>query len=536
MRNDKKALAGLAALAVLTLIGGTWAYYSQTLQAGNEFMTAKYDTTLEEKFQSPEDWQPGLETEKRVWVNNNGNVPVLAKIAVDQKWVRREDVLALTSADADAKPEPVKPYKGESFPLTFQGSKGTEFAAIIHLNQEAVVALNSGRANDENLRLDIPSVQSMEEARGKWLLVDETPNDLGRYLFYYVGIVEPGKSTPELIESVTMNPELENTILGTRTYFVKEADGYRKITVDNVNSAYGYDSSTYTLNVVSTTVQATQAAVNTVFGADNKDYETVKYLADYVAETGVYTSDTAKKLYFDERSGTMTYTPYRMADGSEDGNWFMSFTNMVPGGKYQDKLVIENESRKNYYLYMQIVPRSQDELKDELLEKITMKVYQKDQLIYDGKATGAQYGEGNDFQKVIYMGYYPKRSGSDEIHVELELDSSLELDPVTGMGRYDDILTKIDWKFMVSEASSGGGGDNPPTNTTVITGEVPLSPVPNLPIDETVTIPDQDVPLETMVPKTGDEQPVTAAVFLTLLSGMGFLFLLGKIRRDRRKS
>ena len=85
MRKKNIALLGIASLAMTALVGGTWAVWTQELKAGNEFRTAYYSTKLEEKFQSPDNWQPGVETEKNVWLSNPGEIPVLTKAVVSQK-------------------------------------------------------------------------------------------------------------------------------------------------------------------------------------------------------------------------------------------------------------------------------------------------------------------------------------------------------------------------------------------------------------------------------------------------------------------
>ena len=101
----------------------------------------------------------------------------------------------------------------------------------------------------------------MEDARGKWLLVDEEPSETGNYILYYIGVIQPGEDSPVFLESVTMNPLLENTITGKDTYYEKTEDGYKQITVTRTNAKYGYDSSRYTMDIKATTVQATKAAV-----------------------------------------------------------------------------------------------------------------------------------------------------------------------------------------------------------------------------------------------------------------------------------
>lgn len=149
-------------------------------------------------------------------------------------------------------------------------------------------------------------------------------------------------------------------------------------------------------------------------------------------------ADEIKKLYFEETNGTMSWNPVR----GSDGNWFMSFTNMVPGGKYQDNLQIENGSKKTYRLYVQVIPNQQNEKKNMLLELISMKVALDDKVLYEGTASGKEYENGN-LQDVIYLGTY-KPGSKSQISVQLELDKDVGIE-------YCDTLTKIDWKFMVTE-------------------------------------------------------------------------------------
>ena len=132
---------------------------------------------------------------------------------------------------------------------------------------------------------------------------------------------------------------------------------------------------------------------------------------------------------------------------------------MVPGGIYKDRLKVENTtSNQTARVYMRIDPRVQEQIKDELLEKITMKVTFQGSVLYEGKVTGARYGEGENLQELIPLCYL-KSGTSEEIQVELQLDSSITCDPVTGACIYADQLTKIDWEFMIQTFSENGGGD-----------------------------------------------------------------------------
>lgn len=154
----------------------------------------------------------------------------------------------------------------------------------------------------------------------------------------------------------------------------------------------------------------------------------------------VYAKDI-KKLYFEEQNGRMTWNNIR----GSDGNWFMSFVNMVPGGKYKDQLKIENGSKKTYKLYMQVIPLLQEQKKEELLELISMKVTLNSKELYEGTASGKDYNNGN-LQNVIYIGTY-KPGETGEINVDLQLDKNVGLE-------YCDLLTRNGWKFMVTEVNN----------------------------------------------------------------------------------
>ncbi|SHJ31058.1 hypothetical protein [Hespellia stercorisuis] len=151
----------------------------------------------------------------------------------------------------------------------------------------------------------------------------------------------------------------------------------------------------------------------------------------------VHADAEEKKLYFEQQDGNMVWN----AEKGSNGNWFMRFTNMVPGESYQDNMRIENGSKKTYDLYFQVIPLEQPELKDELLKKIGMTVTQDGKQIYKGNAAGE---EGTvDLQGLIYLGTY-RPSRESALAVDLTLDAAIGLE-------YNDLLTQIDWKFMVKE-------------------------------------------------------------------------------------
>lgn len=545
MKKKKILIAGLAAIAAAATIGGTWAVWTQTEVAHNEFMTANYCTDLQETFTPPTEWLPGEETEKAVWVNNeNGEVPVIAKITMSQKWKRLEDIKVNVATQPEAEVWEVVATPGE-LPIQFrQDAMNTEeFASILNLNKDAVVVLAEGRPGvDSGLRLDLPEVGSLKEAQGKWLLETEDPLEVGNYTFYYIGQIPAGENSPVLLDSVTLNPLLENTVVETHTYYVEDANepsGYRKV-VEHTYNSNGYDSSEYTLTITMQTVQATPDAVDSVLGSTTT---ITRYLKDEVAKDIVVDASAEEKtLYFAEVNGELGYRPMDQvsADGRETGNWFMRFTNMVPGGTYRDTLNIHNGSRKDYHLYMTIKPREeQTEKQKELLEKITMEVVYTPtgEVLYKGKATGYPYSDASgkyvDMQGVVYLGRY-YRGDAGQIQVKLQLDPSIgfEKDPVTGKEYYyfSDVLTKIDWEFMVTEitkpgggGSSGGGGG----------GSKGGGPGPGSSDGEVLSIEDELIPLG-VLPTTGDNMPIIP-VIVTAVVSMLLMLLFAKLGFGKSK-
>ena len=154
-----------------------------------------------------------------------------------------------------------------------------------------------------------------------------------------------------------------------------------------------------------------------------------------------------KTLFFEEKNGKMVWNNVR----GSDGNWFMSFTNMVPGGDYTDQLKIENGSKKTYDVYMQVLSVQQDQKREELLDLISAKVVRDSEELYEGTASGKDYHQGN-LRNVIYIGRYePNETGTITVNLELNKDIGIE---------YCDVLTKVDWKFMVTEVSGQGNTDS----------------------------------------------------------------------------
>lgn len=107
MRINGKVIAVAAMLAVAG-VGGTFAYFNQTLTAANIFDTGKYDTELVEEFKPSEgeNWGPGTSVNKDVTIRNTGTLPVVVRVKFQEKWVRGQEEFYFTDTSQE-KEQPV---------------------------------------------------------------------------------------------------------------------------------------------------------------------------------------------------------------------------------------------------------------------------------------------------------------------------------------------------------------------------------------------------------------------------------------------
>ena len=95
MKRARKSIPAIALAAVLLIavIGGTFAYFSQTSTAENYISVKDYDSTLEETFSPPDDgFAPEIEVTKEVGVANTGEIPMLVRMTYTEYWDAVENV------------------------------------------------------------------------------------------------------------------------------------------------------------------------------------------------------------------------------------------------------------------------------------------------------------------------------------------------------------------------------------------------------------------------------------------------------------
>lgn len=264
----KKNMIALAGLVAVCGIGGTLAYFNQTMEAENAFDTGKFGSTLVEDFKPSDgqNWEPGVTVNKVVEVKNTGNLPVVVRIKMDETWVNKD------------KGELVKKTSTEEI-----GKAGDN--KLVNIYQEK---------NGDGLWADDDSVVKKEiDKSGNWIfhggyyyykneLAAGAPTDaflksvtliedvdMGQYQEkkYYTTDVDEAtavwKDWPQKDDKYVAASDLES-VLGAEVY--KEIKHFKSDIIPGENP--GYSNADYTLTITAQTVQATKAAVAAVFGED----------------------------------------------------------------------------------------------------------------------------------------------------------------------------------------------------------------------------------------------------------------------------
>lgn len=196
-KKSKKSLIALLLVAILGVVGGTFAYFTSTDTFPNIFRTKAYKMEVVETFKSPDDWTPGTTTDQTVVATNKGDVEAAVRISYTESWEDSEgNTLALKDTSDNV-------------------------AAIINF------------ANDLNT---------------KW--TKSTENGVDYY--YYKTKLAKNASTSSLINSVTFNPDVAIT---TDSNCVDDDVNHTKTCTSTTG---GYAGGTYTLTIKVETIQFDQ--------------------------------------------------------------------------------------------------------------------------------------------------------------------------------------------------------------------------------------------------------------------------------------
>lgn len=311
MKLNKKVVA-VASLGALVLVGGTFAYFNQTMSLDNPLDTGKYNTQLVEQFTPPgdkEELKPGQRWEKDVWAENTGDYPVLVRIRMDERWMRKPEdggsvgdpykVLGSVNGAWDATAGKYVPADGlgvdnrflagvyDSSVNTFDaaqvedsdGETPAEDGTVVYkniVNSDKWVAGGDGYWYWNGV-LDRAGTETSKTALILDDLVVAKDIDLGKYEHKeYYAIAENQPAADDAAEGVwklitEWNGETDpKTIIDwAKTLNIPEGQKlWRKSESNVIENLYGYSNSYYTLTITSDFVQATNDAMKSSWNVD----------------------------------------------------------------------------------------------------------------------------------------------------------------------------------------------------------------------------------------------------------------------------
>lgn len=214
MKKSKKITA-LAGLLALTVVAGTFAYFSKTMEIQNPFATKKYGGETIEKFTPELNWEPGGKVTKEVQAKNTGDYPLYVRVKFDEVWERGEgeNKTTIQSLSSVSEAGGTSTKNTAFFPADIDGT-GLE-NAIVDGKSSVYKNLVGTTGSDP-----------------EWI-------DRGDGWFYYKTELDAGKMTSQLMNYVTL---CKNANMGTYTTKMLYAVVDDTVSADQVpENAYGTD-------------------------------------------------------------------------------------------------------------------------------------------------------------------------------------------------------------------------------------------------------------------------------------------------------
>lgn len=271
----KRNIAALAGVAAVLTIGGSLAYFNQTMQVENNFDTAKFGSTMVEDFKPSEgkDWQPGVEVNKDVVVTNTGDVPVVVRVKMDEKWMRGNDTFKTIAADDE---------KGNRIVEVKQGEGREEDAKDGLTDPDKTVVHKTLNTDDWKLADDgwyyyvsnVPAAGEEGNTTEKFLDAVRLANDadMGEFVktkYYQLEGEDKWEKFPvdEVTKEQVTEEKLEEMMTADNKVIAKiKADVAVKTDAEGNTINKGYSDADYTLTITAEVVQATKEAVDATFG------------------------------------------------------------------------------------------------------------------------------------------------------------------------------------------------------------------------------------------------------------------------------
>ena len=289
MKMNKK-LTAVAGLGALAFVGGSFAYYFESAALDNPLSTGKFSTQLVEDFTPPtDDMKPGVNWEKEVGAQNTGDYPVLVRIKMDEKWVRKgaSDAYKELHSVADyGKFNVVKDKTGTYPAMTVTADQADDNDGVTPKEDKTVVYKNllSGDWVDGGDGYWYWNGVLEKKGSGKDKttplmngLVMATNIDLGDYTTseQYVILADTYEEVPETLPdgaawidmaTVTVDTN-QDGVVDVRDITIPEGRKLFRKSESKLNeSLQGYADSNYTLTITSEFVQATKDAAEAQWG------------------------------------------------------------------------------------------------------------------------------------------------------------------------------------------------------------------------------------------------------------------------------
>ena len=250
MRKNKK-IAGVAGLAAIMVIGGTFAYFNQTMTVTNPFDTGKYNTNVTEDFK-PEDgktWEPGAEVNKDVTVKNTGDYDVLVRVKLTEKWVNKttDNIVAENTTGLKGNASQIDPADGLTTGDYSVVEKTLDEANWVYNDADGYWYYKTNLAAKTETGKFLDAVKLLENA------------DMGKYTvtnYYTTAETKP--------EETAIGDDPANQWVAYTGNVPKDAKHSMAVTKQDPN-APGYGNADYTLTITAQTVQATDAAMKDAF-------------------------------------------------------------------------------------------------------------------------------------------------------------------------------------------------------------------------------------------------------------------------------
>ncbi|HIT41447.1 MAG TPA: hypothetical protein IAB60_04965 [Candidatus Caccovicinus merdipullorum] len=185
MKKMSKKATALAGLGVLAVVGGTFAYYNQTVSLENPLNTGHYDNEVIEDYTPPtDDLKPGATIDKVVGAKNTGDYPVMVRIKMDEVWRNADgDIIDRHSSEG------LTAFAAET------GASG-EFTAQQIDDEDGDVSNSAGGEDNSVVRKNLTS-------SSKW-----TYNVNDGY-WYYNEVLYSGEETGNLLDSITLASNID---------------------------------------------------------------------------------------------------------------------------------------------------------------------------------------------------------------------------------------------------------------------------------------------------------------------------------------